>query len=1445
MERAMRGRRKGDRCRPAMGSPRALCSFLCIFWIACSTTLALENGTIVPANGPGAGGFTVTLHGRDLGDGDLGQKARLGGTACDATTWLSLTTIYCQVASYGGAGIDKSVVVTISKRNLGFSQTLELDVTGKFSFDSPKITALANYNGPSFAGIALAVLGSDFARTDWTAKMSLGSTACETTRWRSESTIFCQNAPSTSDSLPITLTMFNSATVSSIKYSYDKQKIMSISPSNAVTIGSQEISIVGQGFGVYDVTPRARLQAKDKIDGQACLSSTWISDSIVKCKVPQGSDAGVSISLTIEEKISTIFDVFTYNSPEVTAISPINMPLTGRQITAFGKNFGFQNVDRSLRLGDTVCMSFLWLSDSSVTCLSNPAYGDKVDVILTVAKNLAVLPASLTYDGPYIESVRRSNGPASGQTTITFRGANFGAYQLTPRVRVGDTTCIQTNWVSQSEIRCRLAPVTYDGMYFRGISQKFDILVGTKQKEVPNGFTYDQTCVGPCVGSLLCDASSDGKATGCDGSTSGDRRHSYNSVRVSKDGFSGTSVLRVHGNFTVSGGEIKVGNTTHFTIVRPTEQIYNNDVNINFGGIFPCEILLPAVGDSSSVQQYVDCVMPPGVGFEHRIQVKIRNATYKALVDGCTASMKLFGQDSFLGQPWGNCYKPTVGTEYVYADDFGLTYSYSKPTISKLTPGNAPNMQNSSIRITIEGNNFGGAARELYKTSCGASTERACLLMNYNGAIFFNKTCPSVDLLALNAETGAQVRSEVEGRKLALCATEHAITFKCVYAFTDAYTTCIERCSLASMGCGRNCPDDKLICEALPFGGIQTMTLVIGGMSSNGFVFSYDKPQVWSVFPPELLAGSSSLLTVVGLNFGVDLSAQYAGRQVSAEGVTTVAYDSQLVPVNASSIAWWDFAQFQMCFSSINDATAAELNQLVAQGTVPADMLSSYRKCDGGVVFSDQIVLSNIIVNGVRLQQMIVQSPSISLPSGEVRVRVDTIMQSLGSRSQVATSNSTISFRAACRDFSPNLGSDIIFFTQATVATAFTARNYFATASYVDGTIKLAAGRTQSIAETKNIYSSSFDGINGWYEYAWQDAAPWFSERSNITMAVFKDILVVLGGYSMAANSFFNDVWIFAEDTNIRDVFATATTPQPKLAKGETFRGFWIKVTSSAVWSARSNAQAVEFQEKLWLIGGQGTEGWTFDIWMTVDLKKWSLVETNAVWKGRNNIFALVYRSKLWVVGSVQAQFYNTFSSPDGYNWEIVPNSCALTMVDVQAAVAYRDYMMLFTLGCHDYTPGQHEKPTACSSTQSGPQLENRIFYSTDGVVWRLARRPFTLNSFLVPEFHIYEWVGRSYGEYRYGYGVLVHQDTLYIIAGQQHQAYRDSDYQLILSSQQLTQYREIYMNDIWVSKGLVPLTSICGSKSDLTPAEILSRLQSTQYQPCANQLDIFANVEK
>ncbi len=40
--------------------------------------------------------------------------------------------------------------------------------------------------------------------------------------------------------------------------------------------------------------------------------------------------------------------------------------------------------------------------------------------------------------------------------------------------------------------------------------------------------------------------------------------------------------------------------------------------------------------------------------------------------------------------------------------------------------------------------------------------------------------------------------------------------------------------------------------------------------------------------------------------------------------------------------------------------------------------------------------------------------------------------------------------------------------------------------------------------------------------------------------------------------------------------------------------------------------------------------------------------------------------------GGAQAQFYNTFVSSDGVTWSIPEGACALTDVDVQAAIAYR-----------------------------------------------------------------------------------------------------------------------------------------------------------------------------
>ena len=71
-----------------------------------------------------------------------------------------------------------------------------------------------------------------------------------------------------------------------------------------------------------------------------------------------------------------------------------------------------------------------------------------------------------------------------------------------------------------------------------------------------------------------------------------------------------------------------------------------------------------------------------------------------------------------------------------------------------------------------------------------------------------------------------------------------------------------------------------------------------------------------------------------------------------------------LYPYNSSSLAWWDIAQYETCFSGFS-----------LSSNVSTD--SADRKCDRGVVLSDHIAFSNSWSGGANYQQLIVQSPTV------------------------------------------------------------------------------------------------------------------------------------------------------------------------------------------------------------------------------------------------------------------------------------------------------------------------------------------------------------------------------------------------------------------------------------------------------------------------------------
>ena len=94
--------------------------------------------------------------------------------------------------------------------------------------------------------------------------------------------------------------------------------------------------------------------------------------------------------------------------------------------------------------------------------------------------------------------------------------------------------------------------------------------------------------------------------------------------------------------------------------------------------------------------------------------------------------------------------------------------------------------------------------------------------------------------------------------------------------------------------------------------------------------------------------------------------------------------------------------------------------------------------------------------------------------------------------------------------------------------------------------------------------------------------------------------------------------------------------------------GVWSKMAGEAGWSARSGHQTVEYQNKLWVMGGYGSR-YKNDVWSSVDGKTWVQETAAAGWSARSGHQTVVFQNKLWVLGGDGIN--DVWSSADGKTW--------------------------------------------------------------------------------------------------------------------------------------------------------------------------------------------------
>lgn len=180
----------------------------------------------------------------------------------------------------------------------------------------------------------------------------------------------------------------------------------------------------------------------------------------------------------------------------------------------------------------------------------------------------------------------------------------------------------------------------------------------------------------------------------------------------------------------------------------------------------------------------------------------------------------------------------------------------------------------------------------------------------------------------------------------------------------------------------------------------------------------------------------------------------------------------------------------------------------------------------------------------------------------------------------------------------------------------------------------------------------------------------------------------------------------------------------------------WKLETASAAWPAREGHQLLVFQNKIWLIGGVKYTGHQFftDVWYSDDGINWTEATKDTGWAPRWDFASEVFDNKLWTMGGMDFKgniFKDIWSSTDGITWSLVNNNPPFASRQGGAIVDYENRLWVVSrLNIPLYGNGA-----------------NDVWYSDDGINWQKTKQDPL-------------WTGRE------DVGVVVFNDKIWVLGG-------------------------------------------------------------------------------
>ena len=391
-------------------------------------------------NGASTGSRSVTVAG--LNAGALAGSARggLGGSAAQATDWVSDTSLLCAV----GRSLAASSALTLSVGQVPGT------ASAAGSCDSAAVSSGRAGNQAATGGLSLTLAGGRLGPLDLSVHARAGTTASEQSTWVSDTSALCRAGLALAGTRAVAVTVGVGGGSATEAGSADRADASGLRRSNQAATGSVEMTVVGGGMGLTGVSPTGT------VAGSACEQSTWLSDSSLRSIVSteSGSRGSSVASITLGRLAGSV----THGvSLDTALLSMVSNQITARSsVSVVGSNFGNSDSTPGAAFGGTACESSLWAADTIVQSLAVPLLSATRQAVLTVSTRAGSITESFSIDGWSPGSGQTNVGSGSGAPieVAVLGGTMISTTYATVRVQLGSTACEHTVWLSDSALSC-------------------------------------------------------------------------------------------------------------------------------------------------------------------------------------------------------------------------------------------------------------------------------------------------------------------------------------------------------------------------------------------------------------------------------------------------------------------------------------------------------------------------------------------------------------------------------------------------------------------------------------------------------------------------------------------------------------------------------------------------------------------------------------------------------------------------------------------------------------------------------------------------------------------------------------------------------------------------------------------------------------------------------